>query len=374
MAADHLDRRVHASRAQATALDADALLVTHLPNITWLTGFGGSSAALLITADTLHFLTDSRYNEAAARMLQDGLLPEGTEVVIAERPLDEAAVAILNSRRFDTVAIESEHLPVRRYTRLQALLPKGTHLLQADPFLDRLRAVKDPVEVEIYRAATARLAEVCALVPRMLARGGAERDIAAKIDFELKRHGFQRPAFDTIVASGPNSALPHARPTERVLGAGDPIVLDFGGVYAGYCVDLTRTAFIGHPTEAFLGLFGAVAEAQTAAIAAIGEGRHAGEIDAAARGRLASRGLEAAFAHATGHGLGIEVHEYPRIGRPAKEADDPVLRAGMVVTIEPGVYVRGVGGVRIEDDVLVGPDGGEILTDIPRGLMSPGAR
>ena len=374
MAAEHLDRRVHDTRVHTAALDADALLVTHLSNITWLTGFAGSSAAVLLIPDRLYLLTDSRYEAATARLKDAGHLPAGTEIVIAERPLDEAAAAILTSVGAETIAIEAEHLAVRRFTRFQGLLPKGSHLLPAEPFLERLRAVKDTLEVSIYREAATRLAEVCALVPGTLAIGRAERDIAADIDFQLKRHGFERPAFDTIVASGPNSALPHARPTERVLTDGDPIVLDFGGVYAGYCVDLTRTAVIGQPTKTFLGLFQAVEEAQAAAIAAVRDGAHAGEVDAAARMKLGAHGLEAAIAHATGHGLGIEVHEYPRIGRPGPDGEDPVLRTGMIVTIEPGVYVRDVGGVRIEDDVLVLPTGGDVLTDIPRGLMTPGAR
>lgn len=374
MAAAHLDRRVHAARAQTTALDADALLVTHLPNITWLTGFAGSSAVLLLTASELHLFTDSRYREATVRMQEAGGFPADIRVTIAEGPLDEAALALFSSSRDGTIAVEAEHLPVRRFTRLESVLPKGVHLLAAEPFLERLRAIKDAIEIGIYRDASARLAEVCTRVPHMLVVGRTEFDIAAEIEFELKRHGFQKPAFDTIVASGPNSALPHARPTDRRVEAGDPIVLDFGGVYAGYCVDLTRTALIGHPTEAFLGLFAAVTEAQVAALAAVKDGAHAGDIDEAARARLAARGLEAAIAHATGHGLGIDVHEFPRIGRPAHDAEDPVLRSGMIVTIEPGVYVPGVGGVRIEDDVLVGPSGGEVLTDIPRGLMTSGAR
>ncbi len=374
MAAEHLDRRVHDARAQAAAMDADALLVTHLPNITWLTGFAGSSAALALTAGAVHLITDPRYEEATARIRAAGAFPAGTGVTIAERALDDAAVAILESSGAGAIAIEAEHLPVRRFARLQSLLPKGARLLPAEPFLERLRAVKDAVEIAIYRTAATRLAEVCARVPGMLAPGRTEREVAAEIDVELRRGGFERPAFETIVASGPNSALPHARPADRRLAPGDPVVLDFGGVYGGYCVDLTRAAFIGHPTEAFLSLFEAVADAQRAAIAAVKAGVHAGDIDGIARGRLAARGLEAAFAHATGHGLGIDVHEYPRIGRPAPDAEDPVLRAGMIVTIEPGVYVREVGGVRIEDDVLVGPNGGDVLTDIPRGLMTPGAR
>jgi Xaa-Pro aminopeptidase len=272
------------------------------------------------------------------------------------------------------VAIEAEHVSVRRFAKLQAALPKGTHLVQAEPFLERLRARKDAVEIGIYRAAVERLAHVGRRLPALVVPGREEREIAADIDFELKRAGFERPAFETIVAAGPNSALPHARPTSRPVAPGDAVVLDFGGVYSGYCLDLTRTGFIGHPPESFLRMFDAVAEAQAAAIAHVRSGVHAGDVDRAARQVLATRGLGEAFGHATGHGLGIDVHEFPRIGRPMPDAEDPVLRDGMIVTIEPGVYIPGLGGVRIEDDVLVGPEGCEVLTDIPRGLMIPGAR
>jgi len=371
---EHLDRRVASARAHVKALDANALLVTHLPNVAWLTGFFASAAAVVLTPSALHVLTDFRYQESVTNMLAAGELPSGTNITIAERGPDEAAVEILESSGADAIAIEAEHLSVRRFNRLRSLLPKGTHLVEADPFVERLRAEKDAVEIGIYRVATARLAEMCAVLPTLISPGREEREIAADIDFELKRAGFQRPAFETIVASGPNSALPHARPTGRRLVPGDAVVLDFGGVYGGYCVDLTRTGFIGQPTESFLRLFDAVTEAQAAAIAAVRSGVHAREVDAAARRALATRGLDGAFGHATGHGLGIDVHEFPRIGRPAPDAEDPVLRGGMIVTIEPGVYVPGTGGVRIEDDVLVGPDGGEVLTDIPRGLMIPGAR
>lgn len=374
MAAAHLDRRLAATRAHVAALDADALLVTHLPNVAWLSGFVSSSAALVLSESVLLLLTDFRYQESLARLESAGDLPTGVRIEIVEGPLDASAARFLEELGAEAVAIEAEHVSVRRFSRLQGLLPKGTHLVQSDEFLERLRAVKDDVEIAIYREAVARLASVVERVPGLLESGREEREVAASIDFELKRAGFERTAFETIVASGPNSALPHARPTGRRLGVGDAVVLDFGGVYKGYCVDLTRTGFIGHPTQSFLRLFDAVATAQSAAITAVRSGVHAGDVDAAARGLLESRGLEKAFGHATGHGLGIDVHEFPRIGRPAPDTDDPVLLSGMVVTIEPGVYVPGVGGVRIEDDVLVGPERGEVLTDIPRGLMTPGAR
>jgi Xaa-Pro aminopeptidase len=186
--------------------------------------------------------------------------------------------------------------------------------------------------------------------------------VAHDIDALIRRLGFERPAFETIVASGPNSALPHARPGARVLQPGDGVVLDFGGVYDGYCVDLTRTVQLGDAGSDFRRVFAAVAEAQQAAIASIRPGIPASAVDSAARAVLGRYGLEEAFGHGTGHGLGLEVHEEPRIGRALAGVPDLLLEAGMVFTVEPGAYVEGVGGVRIEDDVLVTEDGCVVLT------------
>jgi Xaa-Pro aminopeptidase len=288
--------------------------------------------------------------------------------------VDEAMVVIIERVRSESVAIEADHFTVRRYQRLQSRLPKGTRVIPADPFLEQLRAVKDATEQRLYREAVELLYDVALQLPEFVAVGRREREIAADLDHALRRRGFERPAFETIVASGPNSAVPHARPSDRAIQPGDPVVLDFGGVYSGYSVDLTRTAYIGSPTEDFVRVFEAVRAAQAAAIATVRHGVRASEVDAAARQLLASRGLGEAFGHATGHGLGLDVHEYPRIGRLIPDGEDPVLRAGMIVTIEPGAYLPELGGVRIEDDVLVGKDGADVLTDIPRGLMILGAR
>jgi Xaa-Pro aminopeptidase len=190
-------------------------------------------------------------------------------------------------------------------------------------------------------------------------------DVAADIETLLREAGFEGPAFPTIVASGPNGALPHARPTRRQLSRNEGVVLDFGGVYDGYCVDLTRTVQLEPTTVEFGRLFDAVKEAQAAAIAAVKPGIRASAIDGAARDVLTRLGLADAFVHGTGHGLGLEVHEEPRISRAGSAQPDEVLRAGMVFTIEPGAYVAGLGGVRIEDDVLVTEAGCAVLTDVP---------
>ncbi|MEO8678451.1 MAG: M24 family metallopeptidase, partial [Vicinamibacterales bacterium] len=194
----------------------------------------------------------------------------------------------------------------------------------------------------------------------------AEREIAAMIETELRRVGFDKPAFDTIVAAGPNSAMPHHRAGDRVLQAGDLVILDFGGMLDGYAVDLSRTITVGRPGSRERRLLEDVAEAQQAAFKAVTVGRPATTVDDAARKILEGKGLGEAFSHGTGHGLGLEIHERPRVGRWRAGQADELLEAGMVFTIEPGAYLPGWGGARIEDDVVVTATGAEWLTDVPR--------
>jgi Xaa-Pro aminopeptidase len=238
-------------------------------------------------------------------------------------------------------------------------------LVATERVVERLRTVKDPSEVATLREGARRLSAVARRLPSIVRPGRTEREVASSIDAELRAAGFERPAFDTIAASGPNGALPHARPTGRVLQAGDGVVLDFGGVYDGYCVDLTRTVELGRTAPEFRRIFDAVAAAHAAALGRVRAGATPSQIDAAARDVLGGQGLAEAFGHGTGHGLGLEVHEEPRIGRLIPGVPDEPVEAGMVFTIEPGAYVPGLGGVRIEDDVLVVDGGCEVLTDVP---------
>jgi Xaa-Pro aminopeptidase len=230
--------------------------------------------------------------------------------------------------------------------------------------------VKDEVEVATLREAGARLGSVAEAAFDAVRPGVCERDVAAVIEAALRTAGYERLAFDTIVASGPNSALPHYRAGARKLSPGDLVVLDFGGVLDGYCSDLTRTVSVGAPTPDARRLHAAVREAQRAAIEAVKPGVPATSIDAAARGVLASHTLGEAFGHGTGHGLGLDVHEEPRVGPPRTDAPSVQLAPGMVFTIEPGAYLPGLGGVRIEDDVLVTGEGCEVLTSVPRELLA----
>jgi Xaa-Pro aminopeptidase len=290
-----------------------------------------------------------------------------------ERSYDEALVDILRREGSLRIGIEAAYLPVSRFNAMsaglaaRATLPvesaDGTPaLVPTERLVERARIIKDSVEIATLREAGRRLGLIAGRVAGFVVEGRTERSIAAEIDTAIRDAGFSRPAFETIVASGPNSVLPHARPTERAVRAGDPTVLDFGGVYDGYCVDLTRTVQLGAATEALQQLYAAVAEAQQAAIAAVRPGVASSAIDAAARSVLERYGLAEAFGHGTGHGLGLEVHEEPRIARQSPRLPDPVVEPGMVFTIEPGAYVPGIGGVRIEDDVLVTETGCEVLT------------
>ena len=358
-------------RLAARTAGVDALVVTHLPNVQYLTGFTGSAGVALVLPRTCLLVVDFRYVTAVNTLTSslDGLVTLAT----FERSYDEALVELLRREGSQRIGIEAAYLPVSRFNAISSglaartLLPiqsseSAPALVPTERLVERARVIKDAFEIATLRDAGRRLGEIASRVHEFVREGRTEQSVAADIETAMRDAGFSRPAFETIVASGPNSVLPHARPTNRTIRVGDPTVLDFGGVYDGYCVDLTRTVQLGSATGALQQLYGAVAEAQDAAIAAVRPGVTSSAIDAAARIVLERYGLSAAFGHGTGHGLGLEVHEEPRIARQSPRLPDPVVEPGMVFTIEPGVYVPGVGGVRIEDDVLVTETGCEVLT------------
>jgi len=352
----------------------DGLVVTHLPNIRYLTGFQGSAGAVVVTRSRCLLIVDFRYL-TAARALLAARQDEAVELHHVDWGYDDALVGLLRAERVQRIGVEAAWMAVGRFNRLSAGVAAAAPghaesrtgcpaLVPTERLIERLRLIKDAAEVATLREGAARLSRVAVRLRDFARPGRSEVEVAASIDGALRGEGFERPAFETIVASGPNAALPHARPGTRRLLDGDGVVLDFGGVYDGYCVDLTRTVQVGPWTPDFRRMFDAVAEAQAAAVAAVRPGARASAIDQAARGVLERHGLGEAFGHATGHGLGLEVHEEPRIARPVTGALDPVVEAGMIFTIEPGVYIAGVGGVRIEDDVLVTAEGCEVLTRV----------
>ena len=369
---DLLNRRHRAIRQALAARQIDALLVTSLPNILYLTNFKGSSAAVLLTAGRLLFVTDFRYVAAVDATHGTAWECPNLDLVRVDQSYDETLATVLTSMPGSRIGFEAAHLTVSRYEWLQRRLADvGGHpsFVATEGIVEAARVRKDAYEISTLREAARRLSAVAVGVFQEIRRGRSEREVATAIDWRIREGGFERSAFDTIVAAGPNAALPHARPGERIFAEGDLVVLDFGGVYDSYCVDLTRTVSIGRASERAREVHAAVREAHDRAIAATKPGVSPFAIDAAARGLLEARGLGEAFGHGTGHGLGIEVHEDPRISRRRSTDADAGVEAGMVFTIEPGAYLPGLGGVRIEDDVLVTDEGVEVLTDVASDLI-----
>ncbi len=365
--------------------DVDALVVTSRSNIAYLTNFTGSSAIAVLAPDCLHFITDSRYVTAVEDQQQATHACPDFDLVKVDDTYDATLAAFAASLKAGRLGFEAAHLTVSRHTWLAAALAGTPVLVPTEQLIEHVRVRKDEYEVEMIREGARRLSDVAHGVFEEVGLGRTERDIAEAIDLRIRRAGFERPAFDTIVASGPQSALPHARPGERTLSEHDLVVLDFGGVYDSYCVDLTRTVVVGRAGDRAREVHAAVLEAHDRAIRTVGPGRSRFAIDAAARDWLTACGLGEAFGHGTGHGLGIDIHEDPRITRrpgPVKEvagprraveeageAQDDAVEAGMVFTIEPGAYLPGWGGVRIEDDVLVTEHGVELLTNVTTDLL-----
>jgi Xaa-Pro aminopeptidase len=334
--------------------------------VTYLTGFKGSSGWLLVGPGGAVLMIDGRYTAAVRRGLADGSIGPVTDMPVAVR-YDQTLAEAVAAAHAKVVGFEAESATVATWRGWQQRCPDVTWQ-STDGLVERQRVVKDEFEIGVMRRAGRALSDVARGLKDLVAAGRTELEVARAIDRSMERAGFERPAFDTIVASGPNTALPHARPTDRRLGAGDLVLLDFGGVLDGYCVDLTRMAAIGRPPAAIGPMFEAVRVAQQAAIDAVRSGVLSSDVDRAAREVLEARGYGAAFSHGTGHGLGRDVHEAPRLTR-AESAASVRLESGMIVTIEPGAYVDEVGGVRLEDDVLVTAGGSEVLTDVPRDLL-----
>src|SRR5215467_10125269 len=319
-----LNRRHNLAREAAARHSVEALIVTSRPNIFYLTNFTGSSAIVVVTPDRLHFVTDFRYVTAVESLQQSEEACPDFALTVVDGTYDATLVRLLTSLNVSRVGFEAAHLTVSRHNWLVDQL--GRHaavpptLVPTEQLVERLRVRKDADEIETLREAAGLLSVVARGVFEEIRAGRTEQEVARAIDARIIAGGFERTAFDTIVASGPQAALPHAHPTERTLSENDVVVLDFGGVYRSYCVDLTRTVAVGRASSKAREVHAAVLEAHDRAIAAVAPGRSRFAIDAAARDSLTARGLGEAFGHGTGHGLGIEIHEDPRITRRTGEA------------------------------------------------------
>jgi Xaa-Pro aminopeptidase len=356
--------RLHRLAASLERYRVGAFVVSAPSNIRYLSGFTGSAGVLVFAAGGFRLIVDGRYHAAARDAMAAGAMARGTLVRAAGR-YDASLENVLGALAAARVGFEAGHVTVAAQGAWQRQMT-GVEWVPTQGVVESLRLIKDAGEIDRLRRAARRLSDVARNLGEWVRAGATEREVARSIDAAMDSAGFSMPAFPTIVASGPNSAHPHARPGDRPLVRGDLVVLDFGGVLDGYCVDLTRMAAVGRPVARLQALFDAVRAAQASAIAAVAPGVAASAVDGAARRELDERGLGEAFVHATGHGLGLDVHEAPRLGT---DAHGDVLSPGMVFTVEPGVYVDGLGGARLEDDVLVTPGGREVLTDAPGDLL-----
>ena len=337
----------------------DVLLVTNRINLRYLTGYTGSNGIALVGPETRVFVTDFRYVEQAAEEV-DGSFDRRR----SPQHLIEGVEDGLPEGEF-RLGFEAAHVSVSEHTRLRELLPERIELVATTGLVEDLRAIKDPGELAAIRAAAELADESFAVLIAGGFIGRTERDLATRLEYEMRARGAQRPSFDPIVAAGPHGALPHARPRDTQIRSGELVVIDWGAqLDDGYCSDCTRTVAAGRVNDEAREVYELVLDAQLAALEDVKAGAAGREVDGVARSAIQAAGHGEHFGHGLGHGVGLEVHEAPRLG----QRSESVLVAGNVVTVEPGIYMPGEFGVRIEDLVVVTDDGREILTSVSKAL------
>jgi len=350
-------------REHLAATRHDGLLISHLPNIRYLCGFTGSAGFLLVEESGSVFFTDVRYDTQAHEEVK------AAKVVVARKSVIECVGEWLGrrkSRRGMTLGIEAEHLTLADKKRLTNQLPKRVRPRENPSVVERARMVKDADELTRIRAAVNLGAKLFERAIEVLRPGIKENEVAAEMEYAARRAGAEEMSFPTIVASGTRSALPHGRASNQRIEPGGFVVCDFGVILASYCSDQTRTVWMGSVPDEARRAYEAVREAQKAAVDAVRPGATVGEVDAAARKVLRKAGLGRYFTHSTGHGVGLEIHEAPRVAAGQQEK----LQPGMVITIEPGVYFPGKWGVRIEDMVAVTASGCDVLTPTSKDFLA----
>lgn len=335
----------------------DAFLVSSPANVRYLTGFTGSNSILLVLPDDAVMFTDPRYRIQSAREVS-------CKTVVSKGPLLPNVVAAIARRRVRRLGFERGHLNYDGFDTLRTRLPANTGLEPVASWVESHRMLKSASEIEQIASSVATNSKAFEQAVQRIRPGMKEQDLAAEIDYRMRRLGAEKPSFETIVAAGGRSALPHAHPTSAVIGANQLVLVDMGAFQDGYASDMTRMLFLGKPAAQVKRVYKAVLEAQLAAIDAVRAGVTSAYVDSRARRVLKAYQLDKAFVHSTGHGLGLEIHEMPRIGRK----DRTPLQVGMAITIEPGVYLEGFGGIRIEDTLVVTQTGSRVLTPTSKEL------
>lgn len=347
----------------------DALLVTHPPNIRYLCGFTGSSGALLLGRGGSVFFTDSRYTQQAKTQVS------ARKVVITRKAPAIAGAEWMNRQprrngttRASALGIEAQYVSVLLRKNLAAALSKNVRLREAPPFIEQARMLKDADEIAVIRSAVELGAGLFDRALATIRPGVSEVEVAAEMEYAARRSNAEGMSFETIIASGPRAALPHGRASSAAIQVGGFVVCDFGVILHGYCSDRTRTVYVGAATAEARRIYDAVLASQMEAIAAVRPGIKVEQVDHAARKTLQKNGLGKYFTHSTGHGVGLEIHEVPRVAKGQQES----LQPGMVITIEPGVYLSGRWGVRIEDMVVVTEHGCEVLSPTQKQFIEVG--
>lgn len=347
--------RLDRVREAAAAAGADRLVVTNLTNTRWCTGFTGSYGVLVVTADRATLLTDSRYAEQAPAQLDAG--GADVDVVITAKLIGDGAALLSGSGR---VGMEADALSWADQRRWADAVEAD--LVPTESLITELRAVKDDAELARMQRAAEIVDEVLAEAAPLLTAGSTEREVARFLEDGMRSRGASGPAYETIVASGPNAALPHARPTGRAFVDGDLVVIDAGAMVDAYRSDMTRTFVIGEPDATAVEIHGITTAAQAAGVAAVRPGIEVGTVDDVCRSFITDAGYGSQFGHGTGHGVGLDIHELPSV----RAGNTAILQRGHVITVEPGIYLPGVGGVRVEDMVVVTADGCRPLTRHPK--------
>ena len=348
-----IDRLRHALRDEGIP----ALLVTDGANVTYLSGFTGDSSYLLVAADRQWLLTDSRYTEQAGQECPQ------CEVVERKETLVKATAEVVRQLGTGRVAFEAAAMPYATYEELGEALD-GVALEPQKDLVERLRRIKDDEEIARLRVAIAVAEAAFRETVGGLAAGQSEGEVAARLDHAMRTRGAKKGSFEAIVAARQHSSMPHAQASDAVIQPGDPVLIDWGAEVELYCSDCTRVVFLAPPDERWREVYGIVREAQQRAIDAIRPGVALKAIDSVARDHIRDAGYGERFGHGLGHGIGLRVHEAPRFSQQAEGE----VEAGMVVTVEPGIYIPGWGGVRIENMIVVREDGAEVLASIPSDL------
>lgn len=351
--------RIDRVRAALAGKELDGLVVQKPENRAYLSGFTGTAGLLLITGKGAHLLTDFRYTEQARSQA-----PQFQVHQVATAGYHPVLLSLLQADGVQRLGFESDFVTFDSYAAYQKELA-GVELVPAAGLVERLRMVKEAEEIAAIRQAAAIADAAFDHILGYIRPGVSERDVALELEFFMKRQGASALAFDIIVASGPRSSLPHGVASDRVIGSGELVTLDFGCVYQGYCSDMTRTIMVGEPDEKQREIYEIVLEAQRRGVAAARPGLTGRELDAVCRDFISARGYGEAFGHGTGHGVGRYIHEDPRVSQLGQET----LVPGHVVTIEPGIYLAGWGGVRIEDLLVITENGAEVLSHSPKDLI-----